>query len=144
VRTRAGNKFAPAESPAFAERSGLLHWHFELDGKGRISKEWTMDVLAKAITELLANPPLVKPKDGGPERPLIAGDIAILCRTNYGCVDMAAALTKQGLPAAIARNGLLQTAEATLILACLKYLLNSSDSLSVAEILLFGSRHSLP
>jgi len=144
VRTRAGGALAPAESTEFAERSGILHWHFVLDGKGRISKAWTMDVLAKAITELLANPPLIRPKGEDGERPLIAGDIAILCRTNYGCVAMAAALAKQGLPAAIARNGLLQTAEATLILACLKYLLNSSDSLSVAEILLFGSRHSLP
>lgn len=144
VRTRTGGDLAPAESAEFAERSGILHWHFELDGKGRISKGWTMDVLAKAITELLANPPLIRPKGEDEERRLIAGDIAILCRTNYGCVDMAAALAKQGLPAAIARNGLLQTAEATLILACLKYLLNSSDSLSVAEILLFGSRHDLP
>ncbi|MCX8210745.1 MAG: UvrD-helicase domain-containing protein [Lewinella sp.] len=144
VRTRKGNKFAPAESNKFAERSSILHWHFELDGKGRISKAWTMDVLAKAISELLANPPLIRPKGSDEERPLIAGDIAILCRSNYGCVAMASALAKQGMPAAIARNGLLQTAEATLILACLKYLLNSSDSLSVAEILLFGSRHNLP
>ena len=144
VRTRAGGDFAPAESPEFTERSGILHWHFELDGKGRISKAWTMDVLAKAITELLANPPLIRPKGEDGERRLIAGDIAILCRTNYGCVAMASALAKQGLPAAIARTGLLQTAEATLILACLKYLLNSTDSLSVAEILLFGSRHELP
>jgi len=144
VRTRAGGKFAPAESKEFAERSGVMHWHFELDGKGRISKAWTMDVVAKAIAELLANPPLIRPKDGGGERRLIAGDVAVLCRTNYACVDMAGALDKQGIPAAIARNGLLQTAEATLLLACLKYLLNTSDSLSVAEILLFGSRHDLP
>lgn len=144
VRTRAGGDRAPAESAEFAERSGILHWHFELDGKGRISKAWTMDVLAKAISELLANPPLIRPKGSDEERRLVAGDIAILCRTNYGCVDMASALAKQGLPAAIARTGLLQTAEATLILACLKYLLNSTDSLSVAEILLFGSRHGLP
>jgi ATP-dependent exoDNAse (exonuclease V) beta subunit len=144
VRTREGGKFAPAESAEFAERSGILHWHFELDGKGRISKAWTMDVLAKAISELLANPPLIRPKGSDEERPLIAGDIAILCRSNFGCVSMASALAKQGMPAAIARNGLLQTAEATLILACLKYLLNASDSLSVAEILLFGSRHNLP
>ena len=143
VRTRAGGKFAPAESAAFAERSGMMHWHFELDGKGRISKAWTMDVLAKAISELLANPPLILPKGEDHERPLIAGDIAILCRTNYGCVDMAAALAKQGLPAAIARNGLLQTAEATLILACLKYLLNPSDDLSVAEIVLFAGRRNI-
>ena len=144
VRTRAGNKFAPAESPARAELSGVWHWHFDLDGKGRISKDWTMDVLAKATAELLENPPLILPKGEDQERPLRPGDVAILCRSNYGCVAMAESLQKQGLPAAIARNGLLETAEATLLLACLKYLLNSGDSLSVAEILLFGRRRPLP
>lgn len=144
VRTRQGGKFAPAESQEMAERSGIWHWNFALDGKGRISKGWTMDCVAKALQETLANPPLIKPKGGGPERRLVAGDIAVLCRSNYGCVAMAEALNGQGLPAAIARNGLLQTAEATLILACLKYLLNASDSLSVAEIRLFADRDDLP
>ena len=143
VRTRAGNSFSPPETRVRAEKSGVWHWHFELDGKGRISKGWTMDVLAKALAELLANPPLVLPKGERTERPLRPGDVAVLCRSNYGCVAMAEALQRQGLPAAIARNGLLETAEATLLLACLKYLLNSSDSLSVAEILLFGRRQPL-
>jgi len=144
VRTRAGGDNAPAESSRLAGRSGVLHWNFELDGKGRISKAWTKEMTARAVAELLANPPPVRPKGSDTERTLIAGDIAILCRSNFGCIAMAEALNKQGLPAAIARNGLLQTAEATLLLACLKYLLNPSDSLSVAEILLFGSRHDLP
>lgn len=143
VRTRTGSDKAPAESAEFAEGSGVMHWHFELDGKGRISKGWTMEMTAKAIAELLANPPLIRPKGGDGERHLIANDIAVLCRSNYGCVAMAEALTKQGLPAAIARNGLLQTAEATLLLACLKYLLNPFDDLSVAEIVLFASRTNI-
>nr|WP_256366177.1 UvrD-helicase domain-containing protein [Lewinella sp. W8] len=143
VRTRGGNKFSPAEPPAIAERSGVWHWHFELDGKGRISKQWTREVLAKAVRELLANPPMILPKGEDTPRKMIPADIAILCRSNYGCADMADALSRQGLSAAIARTGLLATAEATLVLACLKYLLNASDSLSVAEILLFGSRRPL-
>lgn len=143
VRTRAGNEYSPPEPPSLAERSGVWHWHFNLDGKGRISKQWTREVLAKAIKDLLANPPTIIPKGESTARPLVPSDIAVLCRSNYGCVDMAEALSKQGLSAAIARTGLLETAEATLVLACLKYLLNASDSLSVAEILLFGSRKPL-
>ncbi|NJC25105.1 UvrD-helicase domain-containing protein [Neolewinella antarctica] len=146
VRLHAGNEELnkAAESPELAERSGIIHWSFKLEGKARYSKDWFADVTAKGVAEMLANPPLIIPKDGGGERRLIAADIAVLCRTNYECVRFAKALANQGINAAIARTGLLSTAEATLLLACLKYLLNSNDNLAVAEILLFGSRESLP
>ncbi|MBB4077832.1 ATP-dependent exoDNAse (exonuclease V) beta subunit [Lewinella aquimaris] len=143
VRKREGSKFAPPESCGLRGRAGLVHWHFEVEGKGRHSIAFMQATLAKAIRELLANPPLILPKGSAEERPLRAGDIAILCRSNYGCVAVAEALSGQGIPAAIARTGLLETAEATLLLACLKYMLNGGDSLSVAEIMLFGCRHSL-
>lgn len=143
VRTRTGSKFYAAEAPSLSERSGLIHWHFQPEGKTRYSIAWMQGVLAKAVRELLADPPPVRPKGTNTERPLRAGDIAVLCRSNYGCAAMAKALAKEGIPAAIARTGLLQTAEATLLLACMKYLLSSADSLSIAEIMLFGSRRSL-
>ncbi|SEP62171.1 UvrD-helicase domain-containing protein [Neolewinella agarilytica] len=144
VRLRSGSSFAPAESAQMAERSGILHWHFELEGKARYAKSWNQAVVAKAVRELLDSPPPCRPKGSEEERSLLPGDIAILCRSNYGCVAMAEALAAQGLPAAIARTGLLDTAEAHLLLACLKYMLNRQDSLSVAEILLFGQRYGLP
>ncbi|OAV45590.1 exodeoxyribonuclease V subunit beta [Lewinella sp. 4G2] len=141
VRTRSGGKFGkPAEGQELAQTSAIRHWHFNLEGKGRYAKAWFHDVTAKAIGEMLANPPMILPKDGTEERRLIPSDIAVLFRSNRDAEAFAGALANQGISAAIARTGLLATAEATLILACLKYLLNSSDSLSVAEILLFGSR----
>ncbi len=144
VRRRKGSKFAEAESEPLSQTAGLIHWHFSIDGGGRWKASFMQEAVAKAIRELLEAPPLILPKGEPEERRLRAGDIAILCRTNYGCRDMAEALTKQGLSAAIARDGLLKTAEATLLLACLKYMLNGGDSLSIAEILLLGSRYSLP
>ncbi len=144
VRRRAGSEFASAESLKLSNSAGLIHWHFETEGRGRHSKRFMSATLAKAVRELLANPPLILPKGERDERRLRAGDLAVLCRSNYGCVEVAEALAGQGLSAAIARTGLLDTAEATLLLACLKYMLNGSDSLSVAEILLFGSRYRLP
>jgi ATP-dependent exoDNAse (exonuclease V) beta subunit len=51
---------------------------------------------------------------------------------------VAEALHRSGLKAAISRSGLLATAEAKLILACLKFVLNQYDSLSIAEILLLA------
>ncbi|MCP9235088.1 exodeoxyribonuclease V subunit beta [Lewinella sp. JB7] len=143
IRKRSGTDYAPPESPELREQSGLMHWHFEVEGKGRHSIAFMQATLAKAVRELLANPPPVLPKDEKHERPLRAGDIAILCRSNYGCAAVADALSVQGIPAAIARTGLLETAEATLLLACLKYMLTGGDSLSVAEIMLFGCRHDL-
>lgn len=145
VRKRAGSALNPTtESAEMAEHSGIVHWHFELEGRARYAKSWNQEMVAKAVAELLANPPPCRPKGENGERPLRPGDVAILCRSNRICVDVATALGKQGLPAAIARGGLLETAEATLLLACLKYMLNRHDSLSVAEILLFGQRHDLP
>ncbi len=144
VRTRGGGEHAPPESTDLSERNGLVHWDFQLEGKERYSAGWLMSVTAKSVREMLENPPPVVDKAAKKERPLRPGDIAILCRSNYGCADMAEALSRQGLAAAISRTGLLHTAEATLLLACLKYLLNQEDSLSIAEINLLGDRSDLP
>ncbi|WP_116124241.1 UvrD-helicase domain-containing protein [Lewinella sp. IMCC34183] len=143
IRCPAGTEHSPPESEELAATGALIHWHFEVES-GRYNAEFLRDALAKAVRELLANPPLILPKGAKQERRLVAGDVAILCRSNQGCFDLADSLAKQGIPAAIARKGLMQTAEATFILACLKYMLNPSDTLSVAEILLFGARRSLP
>jgi ATP-dependent exoDNAse (exonuclease V) beta subunit len=144
VRQRGGSEFAAPESERLAETAGLIHWHFTPEGKGRHSQAFMQATLAKAVRDLIEDPPLIQPKGATEERHLRPGDIAILCRSNYGCVAVAEALSAQGIPAAIARDGLLKTAEATLLLACLKYLLNPNDQLSVAELLLFGCRHELP
>ena len=143
VRRRKGSKFSPVESAELSEQSGLIHWHFEVEGKGRYRKDFMYATLSKAIRELLANPPAILPKGATEERPLRAGDIAVLCRANYTCNEVAEAISRQGINAAIQRTGLLATAESTLLLACLKYMLNGSDSLSVAEIMLFGGRRPL-
>ncbi|MEM9835832.1 MAG: 3'-5' exonuclease, partial [Bacteroidota bacterium] len=146
-RTRAGKEDdlgnIPPESDAQAATNGLLHWHYELDGKGRTSAAWLNDVVAISIKELLANPPDIRPKDSTSYRPLQAADLAILCRSNYACADMARALKKAGIPAAVARTGLTTTAECVLILACMKYILSAEDSLSAAEIMLLASRKPL-
>ncbi|MEL6356777.1 MAG: UvrD-helicase domain-containing protein, partial [Bacteroidota bacterium] len=144
-RTRQGdNKFGiPPESTEQANSTALWHWHYELDGKGQIAKTWTNNVLARSIKDLLDNPPVIRPKSSKEYRQLIPSDVAVLCRSNYGCVDMARALQQAGLAAAVARNGLLETAESVLLLACMKYMLDGEDSLSAAEIMLLASRKPL-
>ncbi len=130
------------EASEEAERSALWHWHYELES-GYYAKEWFHQVLARSIQALLANPPAIRPKGSAHYRPLQAGDIAVLCRSNFDCADMAQALEATGVSAALARTGLLQTAESSLLLAMLRYMLNAEDSLSAAEIMLLASGRAL-
>jgi ATP-dependent exoDNAse (exonuclease V) beta subunit len=117
----------------------LLHWHFQFDGGRRQpGRPWTENCIAETLRQFLEGGAYIQPK--GKREPRLArpGDVAILCRSNAECQLMAEALHRSGLKAAIARSGLLHTAEAKLIQACLKYLLHQNDSLSVAEILLLA------
>ena len=130
----------------FEMDNALIHWHFQKDepGKRMPGKPWMENCIAENIKiELLEKGVFVNPKDEAGIRPVQPGDIAVLCRSNHECMTMAEALHRTGLKAAIARNGLLKTAEARLILACLKFVLNRADSLSIAEILLLASKKNI-
>ena len=67
-------------------------------------------------------------------RPIRGSDIAVLCRTNDRCEQVADALTAAGVRVSIARPGLLETPEAVLAMAALRYLVDPGDTLAIAEI----------
>ncbi len=115
----------------------LVHWHFrsEIDERRPPGAPWFENCIADQVRILLERKPLIFNKKRDQTSPVRPGDIAILCRSNKQCLSMADALHRAGLKAAIARNGLLETPEAKLAAACLKYLLTPSDSLAAAEIL---------
>jgi len=118
----------------------LLHWHFTYDGNGRQpGKPWMENSLAQSLKQVLERGIHVLPKDEKVYRAAKPGDVAILCRSNAECLAITEALHRAGLRAAISRSGLLNTAEAKLIFACLKFCLNQYDSLSIAELLLLAS-----
>ena len=119
--------------------NALMHWHFEYDGEGRPpGRPWMENCMAQSIKQLLDEKIYVFPKDENNWRAAQPGDVAVLCRSNHECQLVAEALHRAGLKAAISRSGLMATAEAKLILACLKFILNQYDSLSIAEILLLA------
>ncbi len=125
-------------------QNAIVHWHFEYDGEGRKpGRTWVDHCIADSVNRLLEREILILPKGENSYRKIEPGDIAILCRSNKNCLNMAEALHQVGLNVAISRAGLLSTAEAKLILACLKYILNPADTLSVAEIRLLASATSL-
>jgi ATP-dependent helicase/nuclease subunit A len=70
-------------------------------------------------------------------RPLRGEDLAILCRTNAKCRQVAEALEAHGVRAIVPRSGLLARPECVLALACLRFLVDAGDSLAIAEILHF-------
>ncbi len=127
-----------------ADRNAIVHWHFrsELDERKTPGSPWLENCIADQLRVLLEQKWPVYNKKRNQLRPVQAGDIAVLCRSNKACQDMAEALHRAGLQAAIARTGLLDTPEARLVMACLKYLVTPSDALSIAEIrLLIGHKN---
>jgi len=118
----------------------LWHWHFEWEGeeKRQPGSPWMENAIANALRQTLERGVPILPKGENNWRNARPGDVAILCRTNRECMTMAGALHHAGMKAALSRAGLLQTAEARLVLACLKFILNRYDTLSIAEILLLA------
>ena len=128
---------AQNEQPGMQE--ALWNWHFNPETGNTVpGNQWFEHSIAFRLREWLDSGVQVTDKDGS-IRPVRPGDVAILCRSNQTCDYIAAALHQAGLKAAIARAGLMQTAEARLVEACLRLVHNHRDSLAVAEIMVLGS-----
>jgi ATP-dependent helicase/nuclease subunit A len=67
-------------------------------------------------------------------RPLDAGDVAILCRTNDECLKIADALASAGMKVAIERGGLFGMLEIRLALAALRWCADRRDTVALAEL----------
>ena len=138
----------PKRQDGDLQKEALMHWHFVYDNGGDTRKKqpaspWTEHAIAESLKIFLEREHYILPKDEKESRPARAGDVAILCRTNDQCNTVANALHRVGLKAAMARTGLLETAEAKLVFAVLRYILNKHDSLSIAEILLLAEKQHL-
>lgn len=72
-------------------------------------------------------------------RVLRAGDIAILCRSNDECVQVAEALSQRGIAATVGESGLLATPEVIFAVAAMRYLVDPNDTLALAELIHFSS-----
>ena len=94
------------------------------------------EALANGVRRLLDNPDATPVVDATSEllRPVGAGDIAVLVATNDEATRLAGALSRRGVSASVARDGLLVTPEGTLLRAALGLLLDKEDSLSRATV----------
>ncbi len=111
----------------------LLSWNFESSKNGT-------DYLAlgQAIAELLGSGMQVEEKATKTLRTIQPGDIGVLCR-KHDQVDLAvASLTQWSIPSASPRAGLLGTAEAIFVLACLRRMHDVTDTVASALVLTLG------
>ncbi|SKC99093.1 ATP-dependent exoDNAse (exonuclease V) beta subunit (contains helicase and exonuclease domains) [Burkholderia sp. CF099] len=113
-----------------AGQPSLFNWNFE-SGKN----ETDYLGLGPAIREILDSGLQVEDKTTKQLRNVCPGDIAVLCRMNSQVDLSVTALTRWGIPSASPRAGLLGTAEALFVIACLRRMLDAGDTVATAMIL---------
>jgi ATP-dependent exoDNAse (exonuclease V) beta subunit len=108
------------EARAEKAKGGQLEvWHL-------LSKNNEQDniSIANGVKDLLERNPDIKP-----------GYIAVLCRTNTNCAQVAAYLGKLGIRASVGQGLLMETEECCLAMAALRYMNNKNDTLALTEIM---------
>ncbi|MBL9017527.1 MAG: UvrD-helicase domain-containing protein, partial [Myxococcales bacterium] len=91
------------------------------------------EAVAAGVRDLLARGARVRARDGT-ARAATRSDLAVLCRTNAQCRDVADALGALGIAAVVPRVGLVDTHEALVVLAGLALWIDPRDSLAAAEL----------
>lgn len=135
----------PLQTEAEGLRPAIQHLFISsAKDRGTNNKSNRVEDLAQGIKAFYTEGlPLRDKENKHATRPLRLKDMAVLCRTNKSCEELAIALKAEGLNATISQIGLLKTEEALLILAALKFLLNEQDTLAIAEIMRFGNQKPL-
>lgn len=111
-------------------QAALLNWNFE-------SSRNDLDYLGlgQAVRDLLGSGFKVEDKDTKELRPIQAGDVGVLCRYNDQVEFAVTSLTRWGIPSASPRSGLLGTAEAIYVMACLRRMNDPTDTVATALVL---------
>lgn len=135
--------FVPAFSPSPAadvelaakrepipDHVDVLNWSFEAPPK----KHLHVPALGPALSKLLASGMKVFDKESKELRAVQPGDVAVLCRFRNTISEVVGALNRWGIPVAAERPGLLSTAEAQLVVACLRRLHDPGDTVATAVI----------
>lgn len=112
------------------DQAALLNWNFESS-----RKDLDYLGLGQALQKLLASGTQVEEKDTKQLRPIRAGDVGVLCRYNEQVEFAVTSLTRWGIPSASPRSGLLGTAEAIYVMACLRRMNDPTDTVATALVL---------
>jgi ATP-dependent exoDNAse (exonuclease V) beta subunit len=108
-----------------------VEW-WTLDGKNKAQR---FAALANGVKQLLADDSVrVRDRVDGAIRRPSPRDVAVLCRTNAECRELATQLAAEGLSATVRRMGLLSTPEARAALLGLRLFIDERDRLAAAEL----------
>ncbi|MEG3035917.1 MAG: UvrD-helicase domain-containing protein, partial [Aurantimicrobium sp.] len=119
-----------AKREQIAGHVDVLNWSFE----SPVRKNLHVPALGPALAKLLAGGAQVFDKETKVLRAVQPGDIAVLCRFRNTMGEVVRALNQWGIPVAAERPGLLSTAEAQLVIACLRRLHDPGDTVATAVI----------
>lgn len=125
-------KVQPARSESPELGPAASHW--PLSGQTRMTKDLLTQAVAVGARDLISTGPTIWDRQTLTHRPAIAGDLAILCRTNDQCLRVSEALGQLAIAAVVARVGLLESAEAQVLMAGLRLWVDSRDRLAVATL----------
>jgi ATP-dependent exoDNAse (exonuclease V) beta subunit len=116
----------------------------EPEGLGPVVERWYLAggrkveraaAIASGVRKLLDDSSVqVRANESGTRRPG-PRDVAVLCRTNEECLEVAEALHAIGISSVVERKGLLATPEAELLLAGLRLWIDGRDALAKAILL---------
>ena len=109
--------------------------------KGK-NKTLRAGALVSGVMDLMNTKRMIVDKKTQKPRNIQYGDIAILCRTNSNLAEIAENLAERQIPVKFKRPGLMDTPETILALACLRRLIDPSDTLASAEILTLSTCES--
>lgn len=116
----------PPERAEQAKGGWLEAWHLTVKNNADEAA-----AVANGVRDLIVRYPEIKP-----------GDIAVLCRTNARCAEIAANIERWGIRASVGQGLLMDTQECQLALAALRYMNNPSDTVALAEIIHLSTRHT--
>jgi ATP-dependent helicase/nuclease subunit A len=129
------------EHPGQEEKLAPALRVWKLDGK---NAELKAKALATGIKLLLSENLLVSSRNSDALRNIVPGDIAVVCRKNDECKQIAIQLAEQGIAAAFPKAGLLLTDEFALLAAAMRLFADQNDTLARAEIHLLGKPDTRP
>ena len=99
--------------------------------------------LGHGILELVSSGRRVTDPVTKQPRKIRFSDIAVLARTHLHITPLSEAFSALGIPVNMERPGLLGTPEACLTMACLRRLVDPSDTLASAEVVALGGNEAL-
>jgi ATP-dependent helicase/nuclease subunit A len=138
---------ARPDHPQLEEQAAFECWRWapeKVERNGTAVKASEPDALASGVSDLLANPPLVRERGSEVEtvRPATYRDVAILARSNARCRQIAAALRTRGIPAKVSLAGVTLTPEGVLARAALALLADPHDGVAALEVAWLGGAPS--